>query len=269
MISRTFSSEESASTHEVGGRGGFFDFRQVLLNTTPHSGQNPAARSLAPWEQRDQPEVDTPKEQVMRLSDQSVWLRRRHLLFFLVALALMHLSQLMAKNDDLLGNWTPPIEPPGSVIVTSLSESASGQLPVGSAAQAPVPPATTVAALSPPPASVQASGTEQALRQALQQWSQAWSGQAMTPYLGMYASDFEPAKGLSRSAWEQQRTQRITSKKSIRHDMQNMTLRIDANQATVHFTQLYQDERLQSSDQKTMVWVWRNGQWQITREFTA
>ena len=91
----------------------------------------------------------------------------------------------------------------------------------------------------------------------------------MPPYLGMYASDFEPPKGLSRSSWEQQRTQRITSKKSIRHDMQNMTLRIDANQATVHFTQIYQDERLQSSDQKTMVWVWRNGQWQITREFTA
>ena len=47
------------------------------------------------------------------------------------------------------------------------------------------------------------------------------------------------------------------------------SLRVDTNQATVHFTQIYQDERLQSSDQKTMVWVWRNGQWQITREFTA
>lgn len=207
--------------------------------------------------------------------DQAAGLRKRHLLFFLLALVLMHLSQLMAKNDDLRGNWTPPIEPPGSVIVTSLSETSSGQLPVGSAAQAPAPQATTVAAHAaveaPPqsPAPVLASGTEQELRQALQQWSQAWSGQAMTPYLGMYASDFEPPKGLSRSAWEQQRTQRITSKKSIRHDIQNMTLLINADQATVRFTQIYQDERLQSSDRKTMAWVWRNGQWQITREFTA
>lgn len=211
----------------------------------------------------------------MPRSDQAAGLRKRHLLFFLLALVLMHLSQLMAKNDDLRGNWTPPIEPPGSVIVTSLSESTSGQLSAGSAAQAPASQATTVAALAAveappqPPAPVLASGTEQELRQALQQWSQAWSGQAMTPYLGMYASDFEPPKGLSRSAWEQQRTQRITSKKSIRHDMQNMTLLINADQATVRFTQIYQDERLQSSDQKTMVWVWRNGQWQITREFTA
>jgi hypothetical protein len=275
MISRTYSSEESASTHEVGARGGFFNFRQVVLNPTPHVVQNPAARSLAPWEQRDQPEADALKEQVMPPSDQPAWLSKRHLLFFLLALVLMHLSQLMAKNDDLRGNWTPPIEPPGSVIVTSLSETSSGQLPVGRAAQAPAPQATpatvvsAVAAPAQPTTPVEASSTEQELRQALQQWSQAWSGQAMTPYLGMYASDFEPPKGLSRSAWEQQRTQRITSKKSIRHDMQNMTLRIDANQATVHFTQIYQDERLQSSDQKTMVWLWRNGKWQITREFTA
>jgi hypothetical protein len=50
--------------------------------------------------------------------------------------------------------------------------------------------------------------------------------------------------------------------------MQNLTLLINTNQATVRFTQIYQDERLQSSDHKTMEWVWRNGQWQITREFT-
>ena len=274
MISNTYSGEESASRHEVGARGGFFNFRQVVSNSTPYSVQNPAARNLAPWEQRDQPEADTSKAQVMPLSDKHAWLKKRHLLFFLLALVLMHLSQLMAKNDDLRGNWTPPIEPPGSVIVTSLSETSSGQLPVGSAAQAPAlqaTPAAVVAAVEAPPqppAPDQASGTEQELRQALQQWSQAWSGQAMAPYLRMYASDFEPPKGLSRSEWEQQRTQRISRKKSIRHDMQNMTLRIDANQATVNFTQIYQDERLQSSDHKTMEWVWRNGQWQITREFT-
>ena len=148
MISRTYSSEESASTHEVGARGGFFNFRQVVLNPTPYSVQNPAARNLAPWEQRDQPEADSPKAQVMPLSDQPAWLKKRHLLFFLLALVLMHLSHLMAKNDDLRGNWTPPIEPPGSVIVTSLSETSSGQLPVGSAAQAPALQATPAAVVA-------------------------------------------------------------------------------------------------------------------------
>jgi uncharacterized protein YchJ len=90
----------------------------------------------------------------------------------------------------------------------------------------------------------------------------------MAPYLGMYASDFEPAKGLSRVAWVQQRTQRITSKKSIRLEIQNLTVQINANLATVRFTQIYQDERLRASDRKTMHWVWRNGQWRITREAT-
>lgn len=268
MISRTYSSEESASTPEGGGRGGFFDFRHVVPTPRVHANLKPATRAVAPWAQRDKHGADTPV-QVLAPDQQPESMKKHHLLFFLLVLVLMHLSQLMAKNDDQRGNWTPPIEPPGSVIVTTLSERSSGQPTQVGAAQATARQATTLAAPALPPAPVQTSGTEHELRQALQQWSQAWSGQAMVPYLGMYASDFEPPKGLSRSAWEQQRTQRITSKKSIRHDMQNMTLRIDANQATVNFTQIYQDERLQSSDQKTMVWVWRNGQWQITREFTA
>ena len=90
----------------------------------------------------------------------------------------------------------------------------------------------------------------------------------MASYLGMYANDFVPPKGLSRPAWVQQRTQRITSKKSIRHEIQNLTLQIQGRQATVRFTQIYQDERLRASDRKTMDWVWRNGQWRITRETT-
>ena len=90
----------------------------------------------------------------------------------------------------------------------------------------------------------------------------------MASYLGIYASDFETPKGLSRTAWVQQRTQRITSKKSILHEIQNLTLQIQGSQATVRFTQIYQDERLRASDRKTMNWVWRNGQWRITRETT-
>jgi hypothetical protein len=274
MISRSFTSEESASTPAVRARAGFFNFRDVVMTPPPLAVRHPVNHALAPWEQADTlKSVALPhKEATQR---QRPGLKKQHLLLFVVVMVLMHLSQLMAKNDEHRGNWTPPIEPPGSVIVTSLSERSGGQPSPTQAAQATVHPTTSVAAAaavaapSTPAAPVAASGTEHGLRQALQQWSQAWSGQAMAPYLGMYASDFEPPKGLSRSAWEQQRTQRITRKKSIRHDMQNLTLQINTHQATVHFTQIYQDERLQSSDQKTMVWVWRNGQWQITREFTA
>jgi hypothetical protein len=203
------------------------------------------------------------------LGTQPGGLKKRHLLWFLLVLALMQLSQLMAKNDDQRGSWTPPIEPPGSVIVTSLSESAPNQQTANRAAVAPQrqpPPVPDITATRQQPP--QASGGEAALRQAIQHWSQAWSGQNMPHYLGMYANDFEPAKGLSRVAWVQQRTQRITSKKSIRHEIQNLTVQINANLATVRFTQIYQDERLRASDRKTLHWVWRNGQWRITREAT-
>ena len=272
MISRTYSSEESASTHDVGDRGGFFNFRQVVLKSTPQAAQTPATRAMAPWAQGDHHGHSTPEQTTAPRKHKLAGLKKHHLLFFLLVLVLMHLSQLMAKNDDLRGNWTPPIEPPGSVIVTSLSESTPSTRPVSNSAEASPRQTTTVAAVSAiqkPAAPAQASGNEAELRRALAQWSQAWRGQDMTQYLGMYASDFEPPKELSRPAWVELRTQRITSKKSIQLDIQNLKLQINANQATVRFTQIYQDERLRASDQKTMQWVWRNGQWQITREFTG
>jgi hypothetical protein len=197
-------------------------------------------------------------------------MKKRHLLWFLFVLVFIHLSQLMAKNDEYRGNWAPPIEPPGSVIVTSLSEGSPSQRSANRTSDSPQHQATTAQAATPAqqPSPPQTHGSEAALRQAIEQWSKAWGEQALPQYLGMYASDFVPPKGLSRTAWVQQRTQRINSKKSIRHEIQNLTLQIQDNQATVRFTQLYQDERLRASDRKTMHWVWRNGQWRITREST-
>ena len=226
---------------------------------------------MEPWAWRDTHKASSPQGHAAALSTQPNWLKKRHLLWFLLILVLMHFSQLMAKNDDQRGSWAPPIEPPGSVIVTSLSESVPNPRPVNStsdAAQRQATP-TPVATANPEQTSqAQTRGNEAALRQAIQQWSQAWSGQNMASYLGMYASNFEPPKGLSRTTWVKQRTQRITSKKSIRHEIQNLTVQINANLATVRFTQIYQDERLRASDRKTMHWVWRQGQWQITRETT-
>ena len=271
MISRSFSSEESATTPTAGGRTDFFNFRHVVQASPPLVAQDHAARAMEPWAWRDIDEAYSPKRHTTALKTQPNHLKKRHFLWFLFILVFMHLSQLMAKNDDHRGSWTPPIEPPGSVIVTSLSEGSPGQPSMSRASDTPQRQATTTQAAttaqqpSPPP---QTHGSETALRQAIAQWSQAWGGQAVPQYLGMYASDFVPSKGLNRAAWVQQRTQRITSKKSIRHEIQNLTVQINANLATVRFTQIYQDERLRASDRKTLHWVWRNGQWRITREAT-
>jgi hypothetical protein len=271
MVSKSYPSLKKSATSATENQTGFFDFRHVALASPPRATSDHASRALPHWALRDSEEACTNNVLVAPLAMKSATLKKRYFFWILLVLALMHLSQLMAKNDAQSGGWTPPIEPPGSVIVTPLSEGSPIQRPGNRAAEVQqrtvnAAPATTTAHQLPPTA--QASGNETALRQAIEQWSQAWGGQVIPQYLSMYASDFEPSKGLSRPAWVQQRTQRITSKKTIRHDIQNLTIQFNASQATVRFTQLYQDERVRASDRKTMNWVWRSGQWQITREAT-
>lgn len=269
MILIFFSSEESAASPDARGRADFFNFKHVVSATPPRLAQDQAAPAMEPRVWKNTNETCTPQGDACSLSNQTGWIKKRYLLWFLLVLVLMHLSQLMAKNDNERGNWIPPIEPPGSVIVTSLSKESNSQRSSNGASNAPQRQATSAPAMTATrEQSPTASGKESALRQAIQQWSQTWSAQNMAPYLGMYASDFEPPKGLSRTSWVKQRTQRITSKKSIRHEIENLTLQIQASQATVRFTQIYQDERLRSIDRKTMHWVWRDGQWLITREST-
>lgn len=271
MFSKSYQSMRNAAAPATERQAGFFNFSNVVLPSSQRATSVKTSRALAHWDLRDSEEIRTKDGRIAPLTEKSATLRKRHFFWFLLVLVLMHLSQLMAKNDAHRGVWTPPIEPPGSVIVTSLSEVSPVQRSGNRAAETPQrlatsAPATTTVQQLPP--STLASGNEAALRQAIEQWSQSWGGQLIPQYLGMYASDFEPPKGLSRPAWAQQRTQRIASKKNIRHDIQNLTIQFNASQATVRFTQLYQDERVRAIDRKTMHWVWRSGQWQITREAT-
>jgi hypothetical protein len=261
MLPRDTFSHETSHPARPAPVGGFFNFKDVVLSKRL---MPTAAHALTPWAQNDY-RMPWPKEKRgLGLRVQPAGLKNRHFSWVIALLVLTHLSQLMAQNDDHRIQWAPPIEPPGSVVVTSMTDK-------------PVTPATqptrndTGPMVTPNISSFSTPGQtpvadEASLRQALQQWSQAWSGRTMPQYLAMYASDFQPPKGMSPSAWAQQRTQRITSKQSIRHEMRHVNIHINANQATVRFTQIYQDERLRATDAKTMHWVFRNGLWQITRE---
>ena len=271
MFSKSYPSMRNAAAFATERQAGFFNFSDGVLPSSKRATSVKTSRALVHWELRHSEEIRTKVGRFAPLAKKSATLRKRHFFWFLLVLVLMHFSQLMAKNDAHRGGWTPPIEPSGSVIVTSLSEVSPVHRSGNRAAETPqrlatsAPAATTAQQLPP---SALASGNEAALRQAIEQWSHAWGGQLIPHYLGMYASDFEPSKGLSRPAWVQQRTQRIASKKNIRHDIQNLTIQFNASQATVRFTQIYQDERVRASDRKTMHWMWRSGQWRITREST-
>lgn len=180
----------------------------------------------------------------------------------------LHFSQLMAKSDDGPSVWTPPVEPPGSVIVTSLN--ALGAEPAGRA-QGQAQGSNTISDV----ASTQASGQDlpvawpAGLREALDQWSEAWRQQEVAHYLDMYARDFSPTGGMSRQAWANARSSRILGKQNIRHEIRDLTFRKELQTVTVKFTQIYQDDRFQAVDQKTMQWVQRDGRWWILRERTS
>jgi ketosteroid isomerase-like protein len=110
--------------------------------------------------------------------------------------------------------------------------------------------------------------TDQALQKAVHEWSRACGQKDVATYLSMYANDFVAPNGISRPAWAQLRTQRIQSKKHIRHEVQGLQVSMGQGRATFRFEQLYADELLRRIDQKTLHWVLQDGQLRITRETT-
>lgn len=225
------------------------------------------ASPLRSWRQWSGPDLSFGWRGVVRHLKGSP--RRNRYLFWAVCVWLLalHLTHLMAKSDDAPMVWGPPVEPPGSVIVTAARADlttngftrqdradARGML------QPDVAEAKTQAVPGEPlPADLRAS---------LSQWSDAWRRQDMAAYLDMYAPEFVPSSGVSRQAWVQSRTRRIMGKSSIRHEVQDLSVQMSAATAVVKFTQIYQDERIKLIDQKTMHWVHRHGRWLIALEKT-
>lgn len=196
-------------------------------------------------------------------------IKNRHFVWVILVLALSHFSQLSAKNDDNGVSWVPPIEPPGSVIVTTQTEKEPLKEPEIEAKKALAGASDSAEITAKTPNHTQTHGaSEDNLRLALAQWSQAWQQQNMAQYLSMYADNFKAPNGISREVWAQQRTQRITSKKTIQHSINDLQIDLRAVTATVRFTQHYQDERLNLTDFKTMFWAFKDGRWQITLETT-
>lgn len=146
----------------------------------------------------------------------------------------------------------------------------------------PTPAKTVVVPPPPPPAAKEESKTapkrsadaaDEAARQnaavskAVQAWAAAWSKKDVKGYLAYYARDFEPPKGQSRKAWEDERSQRLSKPGEI--DVQIESLKVasvDANRATVKLRQNYRSANLSSSSSKTLVLVWQDGKWLIQQE---
>lgn len=158
----------------------------------------------------------------------------------------------------------------------------------------PTPPVLTqtvnqaAAAITPPKSTVNASNTvttasaapktqtqakvnntdteNEQLIKAVNTWAKAWSDQDMKSYLASYAKDFETARNQTRSAWEDERKQRIEGKNKINVRIENAKVSVDGNNATVKFKQYYSSDRLSSSSAKTLTFTKQNGKWLIKQE---
>ena len=205
-------------------------------------------------------------------------------------------SQAYSKALQLGGSSTS-LQPKLTLIRELFSPNAKGQNPVVSkaapvaapvaapapavvaktpAAAAPVPtpaPVPAIAAMPSPaaaPAVVAANtdGTKQ-IDQAVQAWASAWSSKNMSSYLGSYAKSFTPPKGQSRSAWEQERRDRIVGKSRISVKVSGFKTAINGNNATVKFRQEYAADALSTSSLKTLELTKVGERWLIVKETTG
>ena len=101
---------------------------------------------------------------------------------------------------------------------------------------------------------------------ALNSWANAWSNKDVSAYLGHYAHDFQTPGGLSRSAWELERKQRITKPGAIQVSIEKLDIKLAGDSATATFRQNYRSASLKVSSTKSVTMVLRDGKWLIKHE---
>lgn len=144
----------------------------------------------------------------------------------------------------------------------------------GAAADQPRPVVQPAATPSPPvlqPALPQAQAAvsdaaRDAVRDAVQAWAKAWSDKDVARYLAAYAPTFAPADGQPRSRWEAERRQRIEARKSISVTLRQLSVKVQGDEATAEFQQLYVSDQLSVTSRKRLTLHRQAGEWRIVRE---
>jgi ketosteroid isomerase-like protein len=139
----------------------------------------------------------------------------------------------------------PPVKPPVTTPTTP---------PV-------VPPAPPVVPPTAPVADAQVKAIESAVRV----WAAAWAAKDMDSYYEAYADDFKGDKG-SRKSWEQERRERITSKRKISVKVSDIDVTVNGNKATARFRQEYKADSLDISSGKRMDFNKVGSEWLIVKE---
>lgn len=118
-------------------------------------------------------------------------------------------------------------------------------------------------------AAQEAAAEREAVLSAVQSWARAWSARDVQAYLAHYAPDFDPAGGMTRKAWMEERQQRIAGKGRIKVDIDKPQVTTEGNTAIVHFRQSYVSDRLSATSRKTLELERQRGKWLIKQERTG
>lgn len=146
-----------------------------------------------------------------------------------------------------------PAAPPPAVVPAVVPAGARASAPAAAPASAPAPVAA--------PASAGTTEVESAVRA----WAAAWSKRDMGDYLAAYTPDYSGQSG-SRKAWEQDRRDRITSRKQIKVELADLRVTVQGDQATAKFKQVYSSDALSVTSRKTLQLVRSSGRWLIKQE---
>jgi tetratricopeptide (TPR) repeat protein len=154
----------------------------------------------------------------------------------------------------------PPTAPAPTPAPAPAAKVAAAPAPVAAPAKAPE------AAPAPAPAPAAAPASTAEIESAVRGWASAWAGQDMDRYLAAYGPDFTPGGGQSRKAWEEDRRARIVGKSSISVNIENLVIKVDGQNATAKFRQIYRADSLNISSRKTLDMQRSGNQWHIRKE---
>lgn len=158
----------------------------------------------------------------------------------------------------------PPIKTTQNTAAPTANIVASTQGAASTSSAKITEPAAVVVAKS----TAMASDTTAAdISKAISAWARAWSSKDMKTYFAAYASNYDPPGKMSRSAWEEQRQERIAGKSgkiSVTYDEPKIS--VNGDKATAQFRQHYKAPGLTSSTNKTLVFVRSGSKWLIQDE---
>lgn len=159
------------------------------------------------------------------------------------------------------------VAPPAPTVIASAKPAASPTPVAVAPAPAPVVKEEPKPIAKRPEPKDETPPQAAAISKAVQNWAGAWARKDVKSYLGHYARDFEPPKGLNRKAWEEERTQRLTKPGTIEVDLENVkVISVNGDRATVKLRQHYRSANLSTSSNKTLNLINQDGKWVIQQE---